>query len=55
MLKIEFIKLKMNDFLKTILGIIIFVIFIVAIISIADEKNKESFCPEADCYTEIWP
>lgn len=45
----------MNDLLKTILGIAIFVIFICAITSISDERNRESWCPEADCYTEIWP
>jgi len=45
----------MNDFLKTILGIVIFTIIIVAIISITNERNRESSCPEADCYTEIWP
>ena len=45
----------MGDLLKTILGIIIFVIFIIAVNSISNEKYRESSCPEADCYTEIWP
>jgi len=45
----------MNDLFKTIIGILIFVIFILAIDSISNERYRESSCPEADCYTEIWP
>ena len=55
MSKKKFIKFKMNDFLKTIIGILIFVLFIMAVISITNERNCGSSCPEADCYTEIWP
>jgi len=45
----------MNNFSKTILGIIIFIIFIVAVLKITNSRNEISSCPEADCYTEIWP
>lgn len=45
----------MKDWLITIIGILIFIVFIWAVISITNEKYSESSCPNADCYTDIWP
>jgi len=47
--------MKNNDTLITILGIILMIIVIMFSLSISQERERPSSCPEADCYTEIWP
>ena len=55
MLGKEFIKYKMNNFLNTLLGILIWTVLIIAMVSISNERHRETSCPEADCYIEIYP
>jgi len=47
--------MKNNDTLVTILGIIFTIGIILFSFGFAKEINKPSYCPEANCYTEIYP
>jgi predicted permease len=45
----------MSKLFQTIIGILIFLVFIYAVIQITNERNRESSYPNADCETSIWP